>query len=46
MKINKNLTLPALLIASFTTIASADVSDTIKKQFDFDHDGILMVTSV
>jgi hypothetical protein len=46
MKINKNLTLTALFIASFTTIASADVTEVIKKQYAFDQDGKIELSNI
>ncbi len=46
MKTNKNLTLSALLLATFTTFASADVTDVINKQYAFDQDGKIALSNI
>jgi len=46
MNINKKLSLAALTLASLTTFASADVTDIIKKQYDFNKDGKISLSNI
>jgi len=46
MKINHKLSLSVLLFVSCTGFASADITDVIKKSYDFDKDGKISLSNI